>query len=122
MRVIAYIRSTSSVSRKEQVRLLTEYVERNDLQIVSSHHEAVSGNVPAISSGLWHALEEARAKDAKLLITRYDRLTRSVSTMAEIMRSGVDVITVENGSPNEQQVHRLCACFHAEAEGLGSGS
>jgi len=65
---------------------------------------------------LGQALSLAKAADAKLIVTKLDRLARNVAFLSALMRSGVDFVACDNPHATRLTIHILAAVAEDEAE------
>lgn len=122
MRVITYRRVSTQEQAanrnglEAQKTALERFTEREGLEVLADYEEACSGAIlPSDRPLLRQALAECSRRGAMLLVSKLDRLSRSVEHIAALMNRGVRFATVEDGLDTEPFMLHLKAVF-AERE------
>jgi len=118
---ISYIRvSTTSQQQsglglEAQRQAILNHLNGGNWRLVKEYVEVESGRKNDRPE-LLKALEHCKRIKATLIISRLDRLSRSVSFLANLMESGVDFIALDAPYANKFMLHVLSAVAQHEAE------
>jgi len=84
-------------------------------------HGELHGEFIEVQSGrknnrqvLWEAIKEAQKHNAKLVIARLDRFSRSVSFIAQVMEQGIGLTIAEMPTATDFQLHIFAALAQEE--------
>ena len=86
-------------------------------QLIASYRDIESGKNDARPQ-LRQALDHCQMTGARLLIAKLDRLSRSLSFIAELMQEGVRFTAVDMPDANELTIHIMAAVAHAERKAI----
>jgi hypothetical protein len=100
----------SGLCLEAQREAVKQYLNGGDWEIVAEHTEVESGknsDRPALEK----ALADARLHRASLVVSKVDRLTRSVAFLSRLLEAGVDVrfaglAQIEGGRPISPPLYR----------------
>lgn len=99
-----------------QDRALLAFIQHGGHEVLASFSEVASGkHGPELRPVLRQALAEVRRTGATLLVSKLDRLSRSVQFISALMHDGVRFATVEDGLEVEPMMLHMKAVF-AEQE------
>jgi len=112
MRVSTERQGRSGLGLAAQRKLIAEFVE---------DHGELCGEFVEIKSGrkdnrhvLWEAIKEAQKHNAKLVMARLDRFSRSVSFIAQVMDKGIALTIAEMPTATDFQLHIFAALAQEE--------
>ena len=121
---VAYYRVSTGKQGKSGLGLeaqragVSTYLNGGDWQIVSEHTEVESGK-RADRPALEQALAAARLHRAALVVSKVDRLTRSVAFLSRLLEAGVDVrfadLPVIEGATGRFLLQQMVAVAELEA-------
>lgn len=121
-RVVAYYRvstqkqGASGLGLDAQRASVQQYAHTQGLTIVSEFTEIETGTNKRVRRVLQEAIERTKSEDARLLIAKLDRLSRSVAFTASLLDSKVPFTAVDNPNMNELVIHILAAINQDEAD------
>ena len=98
----------SGLGLEAQREAVKQYLNGGDWEIVAEHTEVESGknsDRPALDK----ALAAARLHRASLVVSKVDRLTRSVAFLMRLLEAGVDVRFADLPQPREPPVVSYCS-------------
>lgn len=99
-----------------QDRALLTFIQHGGHEVLASFSEVASGKYgPERRAVLRQALAEVRKTGATLLVSKLDRLSRSVQFISALMQDGIRFATVEDGLEVEPMMLHMKAVF-AEQE------
>lgn len=114
----ARISTTSSKqvsSLENQEDTIRAFTDRTGGEVVHFIREEVSGQDDA-REGLNEALNYCRKHGCKLVVSRLDRVARSVTKMQEILNEGVEFVAVDFPSGNKMMFQLLAVFAEYEAK------
>jgi DNA invertase Pin-like site-specific DNA recombinase len=104
----------SGLGREAQQKMVADYLNGGDLQLVDEYQETESGRVNNRVQ-LDRALAHCRRVGATLLIAKLDRLSRNVAFIAGLMESGVPFITCDMPHARPFELHIRASLAEEEA-------
>lgn len=111
----------SSLSLINQEEVCTKFCKDNDFEIIKVVEDVASGKIePEDRAGLSSALKLAKKTGATIIISKLDRLSRSVETIARLMNSGVPFISVETPQATPFMLHVYSAIAEMERESISN--
>ncbi|MGH1430465.1 MAG: recombinase family protein [Neptuniibacter sp.] len=122
---IAYYRV--STDRQGQSGLGLEAQETTVQGFLKSHGGRLVESFTEVESGkngdreqLAKAINRCKVKNAVLLVSKLDRLSRSVAFIANLQQSGVKFVIAENPQLTDLTIHILAAVAQAERESIST--
>lgn len=122
---IAYYRV--STDRQGQSGLGLEAQEDTVQDFLKSHGGRLIESFTEVESGkngdreqLQKAINRCKVKNAVLLVSKLDRLSRSVAFIANLQQSGVKFVIAENPQLTDLTIHILAAVAQAEREAIST--
>mgnify|MGYP003973618837 FL=1 len=112
-RVSTQRQKSSGLSLLAQRQSISNFISQNNGILANEYTETASG-VNNERKGIKTALRLCKEQDATLVVAKFDRLTRSVKFMSEIMDSRVKFKCVEFPEANELTIHILVAVAQNE--------
>ena len=118
--MVAYYRVSSKQQKRSGLGLLAQgdivsrFVQTNGGELIGEFTEVESGR----NSGrpqLQEALRTCRIYGAKLVVSRLDRLARSVAMISKLLTSGVDFVAADMPLANRFTIHIIAAVAEYEA-------
>lgn len=120
---IAYYRV--STTRQGKSGLGFEAQQNTVEAFLTSHGGNLLESFTEIESGkngdreqLQKAIKRCKVKNAVLLVSKLDRLSRQVSFIANLQESGIKFVIAENPQLNDLTIHILAALAQAEREAI----
>ena len=112
-RVSTQRQKSSGLSLLAQRQSISNFISQNNGILANEYTETASG-VNNERKGIKTALRLCKEQDATLVVAKFDRLTRSVKFMSELMDSRVKFKCVEFPEANELTIHILVAVAQHE--------
>ncbi len=99
---------------------VARHVARASLQLIAEYTEVETGKRDTLANRpeLSRAIAHAKRSKATLLVAKMDRLTRSVYVTAELHRSGVDFVAVDNPNVNRMTIQILAVVAENEVKAI----
>lgn len=119
-RVSTHRQGESGLGLEAQEAVVRAYAERTGLTIIASFTEIETGTGKRHRPQLEAALEATRRAGATLVISRLDRMTRSVRVMTTLMESGVSFVACDLPEADKLVLQVMCAMAEREAELVSS--
>ncbi len=111
----------SSLSLINQEQVCWGFCEDNGFEIVAIYEDVVSGKVrPEDRPGLSEALKQAREENATIIISKLDRLSRSVEDVARMMNQGIPFVVVETPEATPFMLHIYSAIAEMERQTISA--
>jgi DNA invertase Pin-like site-specific DNA recombinase len=119
-KIIGYVRVStqrqgkSGLGLEAQLSAINAYAAQNGAEVVAMYEEIESGRVsdrPQLAKALAHA----RKAKAAFTVAKLDRLSRTVSFIAQVLDSGAEFIAVDNPLATRLTLHILAAVAEHEA-------
>jgi DNA invertase Pin-like site-specific DNA recombinase len=120
-KIISYVRvstkrqGTSGLGLDAQELAISNYIASVGGTVIARYLEVESGrkdNRPELLKALAHA----RRSKATILIAKWDRLSRDVAFLSNLLKSDVEFRAVDNPHANKLTIHVLAAVAQDEAE------
>ena len=111
----------SSLSLINQEQVCFHFCRDNGFEIVAIYEDVVSGKVrPEDRAGLSEALKQAREENATIVISKLDRLSRSVEDIARMMNQGIPFLVVETPEATPFMLHIYSAIAEMERQTISA--
>jgi Resolvase, N terminal domain len=113
-RFVAYYRVSteqqgrSGLGLEAHQKSVTDYLNGGNWSVIAEFTEVETGKRNDRSQ-LEHALASCRKHKAKLVIAKFDRLSRNLAFIAALMDSSIEFVTVDNPHANRLTLHILAA-------------
>lgn len=110
----------SSLSLVHQEQACIKFCDSEELEVIAIYEDVCSGKIePEDRPGLSKALEHAKQSGAKIIVSKLDRLSRSVESIARLMNKGLPFIVVETPEATSFMLHIYSAVAQMEREAIG---
>ena len=119
LRVSTREQGESGLGLEAQRKSVKTFAQANDFQVLREFQDIESGKHNE-RPGLRHALEEARARKATLIIAKLDRLSRNASFIMALRDSKVDFIACDLPQANTLTVGIMALLAQQERELISS--
>ena len=90
-RVSTKKQGVSGLGIEAQIKICTDYVERQNGEIVTQFKDYESGKSHT-RKGLWHAISYCKENNTTLIIAKLDRLARDVEFTFKIVNTGIKIV------------------------------
>lgn len=123
-KLIAYYRVStrkqerSGLGLEAQKDAAERYAESVDGEIIAEYQEAETGTSKRERPILQKAIAHCRNADARLVIAKLDRLSRSVAFTAQLMESGLDFVACDSPHATPLTIHVVAAVAEQEAKAI----
>src|SRR5262245_14615761 len=115
LRVSTERQGRSGLGLEAQRQAVEAYLNGGDWKLLDAFVEVESGK-HSDRPELMKALRACKAKKARLVIARLDRLSRDVHFISGLMKSGIDFIACDFPQANKLTIHILAAVAEHERE------
>jgi len=117
MEYVAYYRVSTAKQGASGLGLDAQQAAVASYNIVSCYTEVESGKCNTRPQ-LEAALEDARKRNATLLVAKLDRLSRNVAFISKLMESGVAFVAADNPTANKLLLHIMAAFAEHERDAI----
>lgn len=107
----------SGLGLEAQQNTVKAFLTSHGGNLLESFTEVESGN-NGDREQLQKAIKRCKVKNAVLLVSKLDRLSRQVSFIANLQESGIKFVIAENPQLNDLTIHILAALAQAEREAI----
>jgi len=115
LRVSTKGQGESGLGIEAQRSAVEAYAKQNGVILIMCYIDVESGKL-AERPELARALAHARRSKARLVVAKFDRLSRNVAFLSALLESKVDFVAVDNPNANKLTIHLLAAVAEHEAE------